>query len=243
MAGSGAAMAEALVLLPDVMCDARLWGPQIADLSREMAVMVAPITGGERVEEVASGLLDVLPRRFALAGAGLGGAIAMELQRRAPDRVARLMLICASPLGETPAQAAALDPLLIKARAGRLLDATRALIPAEALYNGPFRAEIQAILDDMALGLGPDILTRQVRLMQRRRDQQSALRKIRVPTTILCGEDDAHHPVKRQQFLAELIPGARLEVLGEAGRLPMLERPEAVADAIRAWMAEPLLLR
>ena len=55
-------MAEPLVLLPDLMCDARLYGPQIADLSREMAVMVAPVTGGERVEEVASGLLDLMPR-------------------------------------------------------------------------------------------------------------------------------------------------------------------------------------
>ncbi|KAA8606606.1 alpha/beta hydrolase [Salipiger aestuarii] len=236
-------MAESLVLLPDVMCDARLWGPQIADLSRDMAVTVAPISVGERVEEVASGLMDVLPRRFALAAVGLGGSIAMELQRRAPDRVARLMLINASPLGETPAQAAALDPLIIKARAGRLFEATRALIPAESLYPGDYRAEIQAMLDDMALGLGVETLVRQVRLMQRRRDQQSALRKIRVPTTVLCGAEDAQHPVKRQAFLAELIPGARLEVLDEAGRLPMLERPDAVSAAIRAWMAEPLLLR
>ena len=236
-------MAESLVLLADVMCDARLWGPQIADLSRDMAVMSAPIGGGERVEEVASGLLDVLPRRFALAGVGLGGAVAMELQRRAPDRVTRLMLISASPLGETPAQAAALDPLIIKARAGRLLDAAHALIPSESLHAGPYRGEIRALLDDMAEGLGVERLVRQVRLMQRRRDQQSALRKIRVPTTVLCGSDDAQHPVKRQAFLAELIPGARLEVLDQAGRLPMLERPDAVSDAICAWMAEPLQLR
>ena len=104
-------MAEPLVLLPDLMCDARLFGPQIADLSRDMAVMVAPLGGGERVEEVASGLLDVLPRRFALAGLGLGGVVAMELQRRAPDRVARMMLMNTSPLAETPQRAAEFEDL------------------------------------------------------------------------------------------------------------------------------------
>lgn len=236
-------MAEPLVLLPDLMCDARLFGPQIADLSRDMAVMVAPINSGERVEEVASGLLDVLPRRFALAGLGLGGVISMELQRRAPDRVARLMLISTTPLAETPQQAAELDPLIIKARTGRLREAVRALRPVDSLAPGPFRMEIQAMLDEMAEGLGVDVFTRQIRVLQRRRDQQSALRKLRVPVTVLCGAHDITLPVKRHAFLAELIPGARLEVIEDAGHLPPLEAPDAVSDAIRDWLQAPMLPR
>ena len=225
------------------MCDARLFGPQIADLSREMAVTVAPVSSGERVEEVASALLDVLPRRFALVGLGLGGMVAMELQRRAPDRVARLMLISTTPLAETPQQAAELDPLIIKARTGRLREAVRALRPVDCLAPGPFRMEIQSILDEMAEGLGVDVFTRQIRVLQRRRDQQSALRKLRVPVTVLCGAHDITLPVKRHAFLAELIPGARLEVIEDAGHLPPLEAPDAVSDAIRDWLQAPMLAR
>ena len=236
-------MAEPLVLLPELMCDARLFGPQIADLSRDMAVMVAPVTGGERVEEIASSLLDVLPRRFALAGLGLGGIVAMELQRRAPDRVARLMLMGTTPLAETPQQAAELDPIIIKARSGQLSVAIGRLLPLEALAPGPYRAEIQGMVEDMADGLGPDMLVRQVRVLQRRRDQQGALRKIRVPVTVLCGAHDTLYPVKRQSFLAELIPGARLEVIEEAGHLPTLETPDRVSDILRGWLNEPMLLR
>ncbi|SDE28863.1 Pimeloyl-ACP methyl ester carboxylesterase [Salipiger thiooxidans] len=236
-------MAEPLVLLPDLMCDARLFGPQIADLSREIAVTVAPVSSGERVEEVASALLDVLPRRFALVGLGLGGMVAMELQRRAPDRVARLMLISTTPLAETPQQAAELDPLIIKARTGRLREAVRALRPVDSLAPGPFRMEIQAMLDEMAEGLGVDVFTRQIRVLQRRRDQQSALRKLRVPVTVLCGAHDITLPVKRHAFLAELIPGARLEVIEDAGHLPPLEAPDAVSDAIRDWLQAPMLPR
>ena len=57
---------DPVVFLPGMMCDARLFAPQLADLSRDMAVTVAPVTGGDRIEEIASGLLDVLPQRFAL---------------------------------------------------------------------------------------------------------------------------------------------------------------------------------
>ena len=75
-------MAEPLVFLPGMMCDARLFGPQIAELSADHCVMVAPVTQGERIEEIASGLLDQLPARFALAGLSMGGIVAMELLRR-----------------------------------------------------------------------------------------------------------------------------------------------------------------
>ena len=104
---------EPLVLLPGMMCDARLFGPQIAELSADMAVMVAPVTQGERIEEIASGLLDLLPKRFALAGLSMGGIVAMELLRRAPDRISRIALMDTNPLAETPVIAANRGPRIV----------------------------------------------------------------------------------------------------------------------------------
>ncbi|MEM9500081.1 MAG: alpha/beta hydrolase, partial [Pseudomonadota bacterium] len=72
-------MTDSLVFLPGMLCDARVFGPQIAALSAERAVTVAPISQGDRIEEIASGLLDHLPRKFALAGLSMGGVVAMEL--------------------------------------------------------------------------------------------------------------------------------------------------------------------
>ncbi|EPX78621.1 Hydrolase, alpha/beta hydrolase fold protein family [Salipiger mucosus DSM 16094] len=231
------------MLLPEAMCDARLFGPQIAEFSRERMVVAAPVHLGERIEEVASSLLDGLPRRFALAGMGLGGMVAMELQRRAPDRVLRIMLMGSSPLADTPQQAAERDTLIIKARAGRLSDAVDALLPPDSLAPGPYRAEIQALVQEMAAGLGPEVFVRQVRALQKRRDQQAAMRKLRVPATVLCGAEDTLHPVKRQEVTAELIPGGVLRVIDEAGHLPVLEAPEAVNEALHEWLATPMLLR
>ena len=86
-------MNEPVVFLPGLMCDARLFGPQIAELSSDRAVMCAPISQGERVEEIASGLLASLPAKFALAGLSTGGIVAMEILRRAPERVTRIPLM------------------------------------------------------------------------------------------------------------------------------------------------------
>ena len=113
-------MREPLVLIPGMMCDARVFGPQINDLSRDHTVIVATPTQGETVREMASRLLDQLPSRFALAGLSLGGIVAMEMARRAPDRVNRLALISTSPLADTPAQAAWREPQIVHANIGRL---------------------------------------------------------------------------------------------------------------------------
>ena len=95
-------MAEPPVLLPGMMCDARVWATQLTVLSYERPVTIAPVCAGDRIEEIASGLLSSLPAKFALCGHGMGGAIALELFRRAPERVIRLALIGTNPLSDTP---------------------------------------------------------------------------------------------------------------------------------------------
>ena len=236
-------MAEPLVFLPDMMCDARLFGPQIAELSAEMAVTVAPVTRGERIEEIASGLLDLLPKRFALAGLSMGGIVAMELLRRAPDRITRIALMGTNPLAETPVIAAAREPQIVKVRSGRLMEVMRDEMKPDYLAPSPHRGHVLELVMDMAEALGPEVYIRQSRALQRRRDQQAVLRKCRAPALILCGEHDQLCPVKRHTFMAELIPYAELVVLPEAGHLPTLEQPAETTAALRKWMAQPLVLR
>ncbi|MEO9572437.1 MAG: alpha/beta fold hydrolase [Tateyamaria sp.] len=236
-------MAEPLVLLPGMMCDARLFGPQIAELSSEYSIMVSPVTRGERIEEIASGLLDELPARFALAGLSMGGIVAMELLRRAPDRITRVAFMDTSPLAETPQASTAREPQIIKARTGRLQELMRDEVLPTYFGPGPYRAEITELMLDMADALGPEIFVRQSRALQRRRDQQGTLRKCKVPTMVLCGAHDMLCPVKRHTFMAELINGAELRVLEEAGHVPTLEAPAETTQALRDWMQQPLILR
>ena len=200
---------------------------------------VAPITGGERIEEIASGLLDVLPARFALAGLSMGGIVAMELLRRAPDRITRLALMDTNALPETPQSAADYEPLVIKLKAGRIEEAVQTIIRPETLAPGPDRGEVLAQVTAMARALGAEAIVRQVRALQRRRDYQAVLRRYRQPALVMCGEHDRLTPPRRHELMAGLIPGADLRVIAAAGHLPVLEAPGAVNDALAAWLRQP----
>ena len=232
-------MSEPLVLIPGMMCDARLFEHQITLLANDRAVMVAPITQGERIEEIASGLLHQLPARFALAGLSMGGIVAMEILRRAPDRVVRIALLDTNPLAETPASAAAYEPWIVGARAGRLEEVLGQVMRPEFLAPGVQRAAILGRVREMGLALGAGVFIRQARALQRRLDQQKTLRQCHVPALVLCGEHDGLTPVKRHGFMAELIPDAQLRVIEGAGHLPVLEQPEATNAALLAWLGDP----
>jgi pimeloyl-ACP methyl ester carboxylesterase len=226
-----------------MMCDARLFGPQIAELSADMAVTVAPVTRGDRIEEIASSLLDILPKRFALAGFAMGGVVAMEILRRAPDRLTRIALMNTHPLADTPVAAADREPLIVKVRSGRLMEAVDDEINANTLAPTPYRNEVLDLVHEMARTLGPDVYIRQSRAMQRRKDQQGTPRRCKVPALVPCGAYDTIAPVKRHEFMAELIPYAQLRVMDQSGHLPTLEQPEETTAALREWMTQPYPLR
>lgn len=236
-------MREPLLFIPGMMCDARLFAPQIEQFSRSRNVMVACTAQGERIEEIASAILLDSPQKFALAGLSMGGIIAMEILRRAPERVTRFCLMDTNPLAETPQSAAAYEPMIVGIRAGRMSDVLREFLKPEFLAPGPRRLAVLAEVQAMAESLGPEVFLRQIRALQRRRDQQAALRKARMPALVMCGEYDGLTPVKRHEFMAELIPYAKLEIVESAGHLPTLEAPERVNALLEAWLTQPFVLR
>ncbi|MEN8896183.1 MAG: alpha/beta hydrolase [Yoonia sp.] len=79
--------------------------------------------------------------------------------------------------------------------------------------------------------------------MQRRKDQQDIMRRIKQPALVMCGDHDGQNTLRRHDFIAELIPYAKLEVIENAGHVPSLENPDAVTNALRTWMRQPLVLR
>ena len=236
-------MSEPLVLLPGFMCDSRLYEDQMADLGRDFVLVSAPVWAGERIEEIASNLLTQLPAKFALAGHSFGGMVAMEILRRAPERVTRIALMNVTPLPETPDFAAMREPRIVGARSGRLAEIMSEEIPVSALAPGPGRGAVRARMLEMAENLGPEAFYCQTRAIQRRRDQQSTLRKLTQPMLIICGAYDTIYPVKRHEFLSQLIPYSKLRVIETAGHLPTLEAPRDVTLALREWMSQPLVLR
>lgn len=230
------AMKEPLMLLPGMMCDARLFGPQIMAFGAERAIHLPPIGKYDRIEPMAKEILDAAPERFALAGLSMGGIVAMELARLAPERITRLALMDTNPLPETPQVAAAREPQIVKVMSGSLTEVMRDELKPNYLAPGERRQEVLDLVLEMALSQGEGVFLRQSRALQKRRDQQGTLRKLQMPVLVLCGAHDALCPVKRHEFMAELIPNADLLVIPDAGHLPTLEAPDAVNDAFQLWL-------
>lgn len=228
---------EPIVFLPAMMCDGRVFGPQIKMFGASHAIHLAPLGGHERVEDIARAVLASAPTTFALVGLSMGAAVAMEIMRQAPNRVTRLALVAASAAAETPQQAASREPEIVRVMAGLLPDVIRDRMKPEYLFETPLRQTLLDLFVDMALDLGEGVFLRQSRAMQRRPDHQNILRKLRCPTLVLSGQYDVVYPVERHEVMADLIPGAELRVIADAGLLPTLENPQAVNGALRNWLA------
>lgn len=235
-------MVEPLLLLPGAMCDARLFLSAVVRFSQTRAVHVVNLTHGENVAEMAEVALGDAPARFALVGLGLGGAVALEMLRRAPERVHRIALISTDPLTEPPPTAAARELQILAARAGRLDDAVVAELPTHALAPGPGRGEVLQLVRQMAAALGPEVFIRQARAMQRRPDQQKTLRRMPHPALVLAGRHDSLVPARRQGFVGELMRNAEFKILEGAGHLVPLEQPKQVTRALAEWLARPSAL-
>jgi len=225
-----------VVVVPGFMSDGRIWDPQVRQLSKYLPVTVAPVPRAGRVEDAAAHLLAQLPARFTVVGSGLGGSIAMAMLQLAPERIAAIGLIATSPLPETPAKAAEREPWIIRARSGRLRGVMQEVFPAATLAPGPLRSQIMADVADMAEELGPEVFVAQSRMLQRRADQQATLRRAEQPGLVICGLHDQIIPVKRQLFTAELMKHTRIEMIEDAGHLPLLEQPDRVSAILHDWI-------
>jgi len=234
---------DPVIFIPPLLCDARVFLDQIAHLSRDHVVICAPTSGGETMDEIARGILGWAPAHFALVGAAMGGMVALEILRQAPERVTRLALINTVAQADTPKLASDRETHIIAAKSGRFDDVIDHELAASRFHESIDGAAYAEGMRTMAHELGPDVYVRQARAVQRRKDQQTILRKIKQPAWIISGDSDPELPMRRQEFIAEMIPYATHEVIENAGFMPTIEQPDQVSDVLRAWLQQPLVLR
>ena len=227
-----------LVLLPGMMCDARLFFPQISALSGHRAVMVAPMGGADSMADLAREVLANAPPRFALAGLSMGGILAMEILRQAPERVAKLALLDTNPRAELPDVKARRTPQMEAVKAGRLRAVMRDEMKPNYLVDSPRKPEILDLCMDMALDLGSQVFLNQSIALRDRSDQQATLAAYKGKALVLCGRHDALCPVERHELMQGLLDNSRLEIIENAGHLPTLEQPEHTTAALIRWLEE-----
>ena len=225
-----------LILLPGLLCDEALWAPQIAALSDLATCSVADLTRDDSMAAMARRVLDGAPARFALAGLSMGGYAAQEIMRQAPERVVRLALLDTSARADTPERLAQRRGFIELAHKGEFHGITPRLLP---IYLHPDHLEDKAITEAvlaMAQRVGREGYLRQQEAIMGRADGREDLKRIRVPTLVLCGRDDQATPLKLHEEIAALIAGSTLAVIDRCGHLSTIEKPAEVGAAMRQWL-------
>lgn len=225
-----------IVFLPGMMCDARLFAPQINALSGSHPVMCHPLVGHDTIEALAAQILATSPDQFALAGLSMGGIVAMEVLRQAPERVERVALLDTNPLAEKDEVKAKRIPQVEAAQNGELRRVMRDEMKPNYLADGPNLGAILDLCMAMATDLGPDVFVAQSHALQTRPDQSEVLSRYNGPALVLCGREDGLCPVERHELMHALLPNSELVIVENAGHLPTLEQPAQTNAALTRWL-------
>jgi len=223
-------------MIPGMMCDERIFAPQIEGLSDSIRIIVADISGYSTVHELAAEVLKKSPPKFDLLGHSMGGIVAMEMYSQEPNRIEKLVLMDTNPKAELEEVKAMRDPQMKAAREGKLVDVMRDETKPNYLDASDNRESILHTCMEMARSMGTKVFMNQSKALQTREDQQSTLRLIEVPVLVICGSNDKLCPVERHELMHSIINHSELKIINNAGHMPTLEQPKETTEVLKKWL-------
>ena len=232
-----------LILVPGLMCDATSWGPVAPSLSAHLPCHVVSHGEADSLVAMAQHILDTAPPQFYVAGHSMGGRVALEVLRLAPERVLRLGLL---GTGFRAKDAGAAGDTEVQKRQALLDIAQQQGVRAMAqtwVQNmvAPTRLSDAALIEEIVYMFerkSEDIFKRQIKALLERPDASDVLAQVQVPTLVMAGEFDSWASPQQHQDIADLLPARpRVDVVAGAGHMMMMERPEAVTASFLRWLA------
>ncbi len=201
-----------------------------ADLTRDgiIAGMAA------RALSAATGLLVPI-------GFSMGGNVALEMARQAPERITAIALIDVNPAADLPARAAIRLDDQAQVRNGQLSDVLERVIHGCFAHDTPPAAHLRSLVREMADGLGPDVFLRQSEALRLRADCRAVVASFDGQMLLVCGADDQLCSPVIHRAMAQDARNATLRVIEGAGHMLPLEQPERLGAALCAWIDEAVL--
>jgi pimeloyl-ACP methyl ester carboxylesterase len=230
------AVSNHLVLIPGLLCTDALYSPQTAALGARVAIHIADHRAHDTMLALASAILQAAPERFALAGLSMGGYIALEIMRAAPERVERLALLNTSARPDTSEQNENRRRLIALAERKGVGVPAREMFPKLVASARSGDELLKAAFLEMAEVTGVQGFANQQAAIMARADNRPTLVQITCPTLVLVGEEDQLTPPDLAREIAEGVAGSRLAVVPGSGHLSTLEAPEAVTAALKTWL-------
>jgi pimeloyl-ACP methyl ester carboxylesterase len=222
-----------ILLVPGLVSSPRIFAPIVPALWRFGPVTVANHIRDDNMGVIARRILAEAPPRFALAGHSMGGYIAFEIMRQAPDRVAKLALINTQARPDTPEATARRRGQVARAQSGEYRAILDELFPGFVHPSRRDNADLHQLVHDMGDDIGAEAFVRQQTAIMGRPDSRPTLAWIKCPT---LGDQDNTIPNSLSKEMANGIHAAKLTILSHCGHLPQVEQPRATADALLEWM-------
>lgn len=229
--------ATPLLLIPGLMCTGDVFRDQIVAISHQRPVLVADHRRADSIKAIATHILKTAPPRFALAGLSMGGYVAFEIIRQAPQRVERLALIDTSAAPDTREATAKRHERIAGARDGLFLSIAEDMFPGLVLPAHANDPGLKRRYMLMAEETGAEAFAQQQTAILSRPDSRPTLATIAVKTLVLVGKEDALTPPEAAKVMSDGVAGAKLVVIPDCGHLSTMERPEAATQAMAAWLA------
>jgi len=226
-----------LLFLPGLACDARIYAPQLAAFPDSRAI--DGYGTADSLAEMARIALDQAPDSFDLLGHSMGGRVALEVFRLAPERVRRLALVSTGVHSLREGEAAkrqALQAIGWNHGFAKLIDEWLPPMVAEANRLKP---EIYEPLRQMNVEAGQAVFDAQIHALLNRPEAESLLPQVACPALVMTGELDSWSGPEQHRQIAAAIPNSELVIVAGAGHMIQLEAPEAVNTAIARWLQRP----
>ena len=225
-----------VLFIPGLACNHTMWRHQIAALARHTKVFTADLPATDCLIEMTAIILRAAPERFHCVGSSMGGYIALEIMRQAPERVETLSLLVTTPEPDTEAVAGRRQDLQESVRRGEWQSLWRSITPrfVSAKRKGD-TALVEAFVDQISETCPQAFLLHQTAMMVRP-SYVEILPQIRCATNVIIGEDDIIIPPKIQEAMADKIPGAVKTYIPDCGHIPSMEKPQEVAQILNNWV-------
>lgn len=225
-----------ILLVPGLTCSPRIFAPVVPALWRFGPVTVANHIRDDNMGAIARRILAEAPPRFALAGHSMGGYIAFEIMRQAPERVAKLALMNTQARPDTPEAGERRRGQIARAKAGDYRGILDDLFPGFVHPSRRDDAGLRQLVYDMGDDVGSEAFVRQQTAILTRPDSRPTLAWIKCPTLVLSSDEDNTVPNALSTEMADGIPGAKLVIVPNCGHLTPPEQPQATAGALVEWL-------
>jgi pimeloyl-ACP methyl ester carboxylesterase len=228
-----------LLLLPGLLCDERIWAPQLSALADHRSIAVPGYPGARTLRAMAEQSLALAPPVFSLAGHSMGARVALEILAIAPERVERLALLDTGVHPPTPAEADKRRALIELARRDGIDAMIDLWLPPMVRPDRRADDAFMAPLRAMAAAGGVERYEDQVAALLGRPDPRPLLPKIDCPVLVGAGREDEWSPLEQNRAIASAIPGADFVIFDHCGHMATVEAPDAVSAALRRWLERP----